>query len=57
MLQAGTEVYGTFKLNEEVRVEVDFVLERPYTNEEVNKELRDRLERAGLPRDLEEIAE
>lgn len=55
--QKSTEVYATFKLTEEVKVEVDFVTEKEYTPQELDKEYRDRLERAGLDRNLEEIYE
>jgi hypothetical protein len=51
----GTEVTATFKLTEEVAVAVDFVLEKDYTKDELNKEIQDRLERAGLSRDLEQL--
>ena len=53
----GTEVYATFKLSEEVKVTVDFVTEKEYSATELEKEYRDRLERAGLDRNLEEVEE
>lgn len=53
----GAEVYATFKLTEEVQVTVDFVTEKEYTPQELDKEYRDRLERAGLDRNLQEVYE
>lgn len=51
----GTEVQLTFKLTEEVKVEVDFTTEKDYTKEELRVEGRNRLERAGLDRNLQEV--
>ena len=51
----GTEVTSSFKLTEEVFVGVDFTLTEDLTREQLDKECRNRLERAGLPRDLEEV--
>lgn len=52
---AGTEVQATFKLTEEVQVAVDFTTELDYTKSMLEREYRNRLERAGLDRNLEEI--
>lgn len=52
-----TEIYSTFKLTDEVKVVVDWETDKQLTSEQVEKEARDRLERAGLPRDLEETGE
>lgn len=52
-----TEIYCTFKLTDEVKVSVDWETDKTLTSEQVEKEARDRLERAGLPRDLEEVTE
>lgn len=51
----GAEVQGTYKLTEEVSVTVDFTVQQEMTYEEVEQECRDRLERAGLDRNLEEL--
>ena len=54
--EEGTEIYYTFKLTEEVKVSVDWEVEEDTTYPEgADKEARDRLERAGLPRDLESV--
>lgn len=50
----GVEVYFTFKLTDEVVVSVDWTLDKPTTAAELEVEARNRLERAGLPRDLEQ---
>lgn len=54
-VRAGAEVQGTYKLTEEVAVTVDFTVQQEMTYEELEKECRDRLERAGLDRNLEEL--
>lgn len=48
-------VQFTFKLSEEVQVTVDWDFSKGVPYEELEKEARDRLERAGLDRNLEEV--
>lgn len=50
-----TEVYFTFALNDQVNVVVDWTYSGEATLEELEVEARNRLENAGLDRNLPEV--